>query len=96
LPSFGRICKSFTISWTGRVETTFLVQLLTPLGLDTGFNLETMEVLPAAQIAQMGMGYFPIARAGMELIFTRPARPTSSRRLFYVIGPNKPAHRQYV
>ena len=55
------------ISGTGRTGTTFLVQLLTHLGLDTGFDRYTMEVLPAARGARMGMDYFPIARAGHEM-----------------------------
>lgn len=43
------------ISGTGRAGTTFLVQLLTELGLDTGFH-------PGID----GGSYFPIARAGLE------------------------------
>src|SRR5437660_11896971 len=42
------------ISGTGRAGTTFLVQLLTHLGLNTGFDIDKMEV-------------HPIARAGLEM-----------------------------
>ena len=38
------------ISGTGRAGTTFLVQLLTHLGLDTGFDPHTMEALPATDL----------------------------------------------
>ena len=56
------------ISGTGRAGTTFLVQLLTHLGLDTGFDRDTMEVLPKARDARLGpMDLFPMARAGHEM-----------------------------
>jgi len=56
------------ISGTGRAGTTFLVALLTRLGLDTGFDRETLEVLPHARMARMGpMDIFPAARAGLEM-----------------------------
>jgi hypothetical protein len=56
------------ISGTGRAGTTFLVQLLTCLGLDTGFDSNTMEVLPRAREARLGsMDIFPMARAGLEM-----------------------------
>jgi hypothetical protein len=56
------------ISGTGRAGTTFLVQLLTHLGLDTGFDGNTMEVLPRAREARMGLlDIVPIARAGLEM-----------------------------
>jgi hypothetical protein len=56
------------ISGTGRAGTTFLVQLLTHLGLDTGFDSNTMEVLPTARDARIGpMDLFPTARAGLEM-----------------------------
>jgi hypothetical protein len=42
------------ISGTGRAGTTFLVQLLTHLGLNTGFDVNAMEL-------------DPIARAGLEI-----------------------------
>jgi hypothetical protein len=42
------------ISGTGRAGTSFLVQLLTHLGLDTGFDIDSIELCP-------------IARAGLEL-----------------------------
>lgn len=41
------------ISGTGRAGTTFLIQLLTHLGLDTGFDVNAIELSP-------------IARAGLE------------------------------
>jgi hypothetical protein len=63
------------ISGTGRAGTTFLVQLLSRLGLDTGFDRNTMEVLPAAQGARMGMDYFLIARAGLEMDIRAPGAP---------------------
>jgi hypothetical protein len=52
------------ISGTGRAGTTFLVQLLTQLGLDTGFDRETM----AANI-------YPTARAGLEIRTLGPNAP---------------------
>jgi hypothetical protein len=56
------------ITGTGRAGTTFLVQLLTRLGLDTGFDSNTMEVLPAARDARLGpVDFFPMARAGLEM-----------------------------
>lgn len=51
------------ISGTGRAGTTFLVQLLTHLGLDTGFDVNTMESTLTARLA----GLYPIARAGLEM-----------------------------
>ena len=48
------IRSHIVISGTGRAGTTFLVQLLTHLGLNTGFDTDKMEV-------------HPIARAGLEL-----------------------------
>jgi hypothetical protein len=52
------------------------VQLLSRLGLDTGFDRNTMEVLPAAQGARMGgMDYFLIARAGLEMNIRAPGAP---------------------
>jgi hypothetical protein len=44
------------ISGTGRAGTTFLVQLLTQCGLDTGFDRETMAA-----------NFYPTARAGLEI-----------------------------
>jgi hypothetical protein len=41
------------ITGTGRAGTTFLIQLLTHLGLDTGFDVDTIDLSP-------------IARAGLE------------------------------
>jgi hypothetical protein len=64
------------ISGTGRAGTTFLVQLLTHLGLDTGFDSNTMEVLPRARGARMGpMDIFPMARAGLEMNIHAAAAP---------------------
>lgn len=42
------------VSGTGRAGTTFLIQILTNLGLDTGFH------------NSRDVGYYPTARAGME------------------------------
>lgn len=50
------------ISGTGRAGTTLLVQLLTVLGMDTGFDS------PTAQI-------FPNCNAGMELDLRQPEAP---------------------
>jgi hypothetical protein len=50
------------ISGTGRAGTTFLVVLLTRLGLDTGFAEETMMI-------------DEIARAGLEHAFIEPTSP---------------------
>jgi hypothetical protein len=50
------------ISGTGRAGTTFLVQLLTVLGLDTGFDSPTS-------------GIFPNCNAGMELDPREPNAP---------------------
>jgi hypothetical protein len=50
------------ISGTGRAGTTFLVQLLTVLGLDTGFDSPTS-------------GIFPNCNAGMELDARQPNAP---------------------
>jgi len=62
------IRRHVIISGTGRAGTTFLVQLLTYLGLDTGFDSKTMEVLPTARNARLGtMDIFPIARSGLEM-----------------------------
>jgi hypothetical protein len=60
--------RHVVISGTGRAGTTFLVELLTHLGLDTGFDSNTMEVLPTARDARIGaMDMFPIARSGLEM-----------------------------
>src|SRR5436309_11606939 len=50
------------ISGTGRTGTTFLVQLLTELGLDTGFADSRSEI-------------FSNCNAGMELDIRRPDAP---------------------
>ena len=47
--------KHVVITGTGRCGTTFLVELLTHLGLDTGFNSENLEARK-----------YQIARAGLE------------------------------
>lgn len=51
------------ISGTGRAGTTFLVQLLTQLGEDTGFS------------AGSGERYYPVARAGLEINYLKPDTP---------------------
>lgn len=50
------------ITGTGRAGTTFLVQLLTCLGLDTGFDINTIEG-------------DSIARAGLEMDLRDPNAP---------------------
>jgi len=50
------------ISGTGRAGTTFLVQLLTQLGLDTGFS-------------DLTSGIYSNCNAGMELDITHPVAP---------------------
>ena len=50
------------ISGTGRAGTTFLVQLLTNLGLDTGFRADEIELSP-------------LARAGLEFDIRAPTAP---------------------
>jgi hypothetical protein len=64
-----KVRKSHVIvSGTGRAGTTFLVQLLTHLRLDTGFDSNTMEVLPKARAARIAsMDLFSTARAGLEM-----------------------------
>jgi hypothetical protein len=47
--------RHVVITGTGRAGTTFLVQLLTHLGLDTGFNPQTIE-----------SKFYKVARAGLE------------------------------
>lgn len=47
--------KHVVITGTGRAGTTFLVELLTHLGLDTGFTLQTIESKK-----------YQVARAGLE------------------------------
>jgi hypothetical protein len=47
--------RHVVITGTGRAGTTFLVELLTHLGLDTGFNAESLK-----------SGKYEIARAGLE------------------------------
>ena len=41
--------KYLVISWTGRTGNTFLIQLLTNLGIDTGFTPETLRVYKYAR-----------------------------------------------
>ena len=57
-----RIRGRVFITGTGRAGTSFLIQLLTDLGLDTGFATETNEV-PDDRHAPV---YFETARAGFE------------------------------
>ncbi|GAA4118827.1 hypothetical protein ACFFTN_13735 [Aminobacter aganoensis] len=52
------------ITGTGRAGTTFLMQLLTELGLDTGFHEDD------------GSSYFATARAGLEWDIFDPTGPT--------------------
>ena len=54
------------ITGTGRAGTTFLVQLFTALGIDTGFSMEQVK---------RGYGIYPNANAGMERDVRRPDAP---------------------
>lgn len=55
------------ISGTGRAGTTFLIQLLTDLGLDTGFDLlSDGRVRPDPAPSVAAAVYFETARAGFE------------------------------
>jgi hypothetical protein len=73
------------ITGTGRAGTTFLVQLLTCLGLDTGFDINTMEVLPTARTAHIGsMGLSPIARAGLEMDIRHAQAPYIVKSPFFL------------
>lgn len=54
--------KHLIISGTGRAGTTFLVQLFTALGLDTGFE-------------DISAGVFPNCNGGLELAFPDPDAP---------------------
>ena len=71
------------VSGTGRAGTTFLIELLTRLGLDTGFDSNTMEVLPTARDARLGlMDLFPAARAGLEMDIRHAQAPYIVKSLF--------------
>lgn len=61
------------ITGTGRAGTTFLVQLLTDIGLDTGFERTNYTPTRNYKASASGYGtYFDSARAGLELdIFDR-------------------------
>jgi hypothetical protein len=48
--------KHVVITGTGRAGTTFLVKLLTDLGLETGFSVDNMESV-MSQIARAGLEY---------------------------------------
>ena len=64
LPRLG-MSRHVLIAGTGRAGTSFLVHLLTELGLDTGYE--------QGQITDDSGHYDPVARAGMEHdIFRRP------------------------
>ncbi len=56
--------KHIVISGTGRCGTSFLVELLTHLGLDTGFPLEKIERRKSK-----------VARAGLEKDIRKPGAP---------------------
>jgi len=56
------IRSHIVITGTGRAGTTFLVQLLTHLGLDTGFDVDTIDLSP-------------IARASLETDIRDPNAP---------------------
>ena len=55
-------CSHVLITGTGRTGTTFLVQLLTNLGLDTGYTRQNMTL-------------FEYARAGLEHNVTHKNAP---------------------
>ncbi|WP_442755656.1 hypothetical protein ACNHKD_03090 [Methylocystis sp. JAN1] len=76
--------KHIVIAGTGRCGTTFLVQLLTQLGLDTGFDARSSEALPHAAAARLGSAsFFPAARAGMEMDIRSPAAPYIVKTPFF-------------
>jgi hypothetical protein len=78
------------ISGTGRAGTTFLVHLLTVLGLDTGFHPQTLEVLPHAKPALLGrQGIYPIARAGLEMNLFSAHAPYIVKTPFLCNSPEK-------
>jgi hypothetical protein len=55
------------ISGTGRAGTSFLIQLLTDLGLDTGFDTSSNSGAPRRPTPGVAAGtYFETARAGFE------------------------------
>lgn len=61
--------RSIIISGTGRAESTYLVELLTELGLDTG--------------EWSAKDYFPEARAGLERSIFDPLGPRVIKVHFY-------------
>jgi len=63
--------KHVVITGTGRSGTTFLVTLLTNLGLDTGFTLENLEKY-TNRIARAGLEH-DIRREGSPYIVKSPA-----------------------
>jgi len=63
------------ISGTGRAGTSFLVQILSRLGLDTGYDADSLELLSAARDALMGQVFFETARAGFEMDIRSAAAP---------------------
>lgn len=58
------VTRHVVISGTGRCGTSFLVELLTHLGLDTGFRPETLERRKSK-----------LARAGLEKDIRKPGAP---------------------
>lgn len=60
-----RLAGRVFISGTGRAGTTFLMQLLTELGLDTGYPIGSIQSLNDP-IGDRMANYFPVARAGFE------------------------------
>lgn len=65
-----RINGRVFISGTGRAGTSLLVELLTDLGLDTGYNLGVDRLMSAGDDV-----YFPPARAGFEHDPFDPSNP---------------------
>jgi len=63
--------KHIVITGTGRSGTTFLVQLLTQLGLETGFDLQEMESMNYDQNARAGLEY-DIRQEGCPYVVKSP------------------------
>lgn len=64
MPTTTTVCRKTIITGTGRAGTTFLVRLLTELGLDTGFTRETWR-----------KDFHEHSQAGLEHDITAPDAP---------------------
>jgi len=69
--------RHVVISGTGRAGTTFLVQLLTELGFDTGFSADDASSLPQSSFG------------GLEFDFRNPATPYIVKSLMLCEGMGK-------